>query len=268
MKRLPAVAGKFYDGNPQRLAQQIAQYTYKAARRRKIIGAVSPHAGLMYSGAVAGSLYSSIVIPETFVIIGPNHTGVGSDLAVMSAGEWEIPVATYVIDDELAASMLKNMPMLTEDSQAHTYEHSIEVQLPLIAAHGHDSLRFVPVVAGRLSLEDCAAAGKGLAAAIKETGRDTVIVASSDMSHYVNDAEARQKDGLAIKRILELDPEGLYKTVAHEGISMCGVIPATIMLYAALELGAEDTYLVKYATSGDVSGDFERVVGYAAITVK
>jgi MEMO1 family protein len=268
MRRLPAVAGQFYDGNPKQLAEQVARYTYKTRRPSKIIGAISPHAGLMYSGAVAGTLYSSIIIPETIVIIGPNHGGVGPNLAIMSSGEWQIPVAVFTIDAELAASMLENMPMLKEDSQAHASEHSIEVQLPLIAAHAHENFQIVPVVAGHLSLEDCAAAGKGLAAAIRKTGRDVAIIASSDMSHYLNDAEARQKDGLAIGKILELDPEGLYTTVAREGITMCGVVPATIMLYAALELGATDAYLLKYATSGEVSNDFGRVVGYAAITVK
>jgi MEMO1 family protein len=268
MRRLPAVAGKFYEGNPRQLVDEVTQYTYKTRERTRIIGAIAPHAGLMYSGSVAGTIYSSITIPETFVIIGPNHSGVGADMAVMSSGEWQIPVAIFGIDQELAASMLKHMPMLTEDEQAHIDEHSIEVQLPLIAAHAHENLKIVPVVVKRASLEECAAAGKGLAAAIKETGRDTVIIASSDMSHYVRDDIARETDGQAIRKIVDLDPEGLYTTVVREGITMCGFMPATIMLYAALELGATDAYLLKYATSGEVSGDYDSVVGYVAITIK
>jgi AmmeMemoRadiSam system protein B len=163
MKRLPAVAGKFYERNPQRLIDEVTKYTYKTSRRTRIIGALAPHAGLMYSGSVAGALYSSIEIPDTFVIIGPIHSGVGPSLAVMSSGEWEIPFASFGIDEELAAGMLENMPMLKEDAQAHADEHSIEVQLPLITPHAHENLCIVPVAAGRLSLEDCAAAGKGLA---------------------------------------------------------------------------------------------------------
>jgi MEMO1 family protein len=267
MKRMPAVAGRFYGGHPGQLAEEVAHFTYKATMRSKIIGALSPHAGLMYSGNVAGPLYSSIVMPETFIILGPNHSGSGPNMAVMSSGEWLIPTAVFNIDNELAASMLENMPMLTEDSQAHASEHSIEVQLPFMA-YAADKIKIVPVVCGHVSLEDCAAAGKGIAAAIKKTGRDVVIIASSDMSHYVVDAVAREKDGLAIKKILDLDPEGLYSTVVGEGISMCGFIPATIMLYAALALGADDSQLIKYATSGEVSGDYESVVGYASITVK
>jgi AmmeMemoRadiSam system protein B len=267
MKRLPAVAGKFYEGHPERLVEEVSKYVYKTTRRSKVIGALVPHAGLMYSGAVAGTLYSSIQIPDTFVIIGPNHTGVGPDLAVMSSGDWEIPFASFGIDEELAKSMLENMPMLKEDAAAHAQEHSIEVQLPLITPHAHENLSIVPVVAGRLSLQECEAAGKGLAAAITSTGRNTVIIASSDMSHYVNDAEAREKDGLAIGRILDLDAEGLYNTVAREGISMCGVVPATIMLYTARELGATDAYLMKYATSGDINKDYASVVGYASIKI-
>jgi MEMO1 family protein len=267
MKRMPAVAGQFYGGHPGQLAEEVAHFTYRSTMRNKIIGAISPHAGLMYSGRVAGALYSAIAMPETFIILGPNHSGAGSKMAVMSAGQWLIPTALFNIDNELAASMLEKMPLLTDDPQAHASEHSIEVQLPFLA-HAADQIKIVPVTIGHVSLEDCAAAGKGLAAAIKKTGRNAVIIASSDMSHYVNDAEAREKDGLAIGRILSLDPEGLYTTVIGEGISMCGVVPAVIMLYAALELGAEDAQLVQYATSGDINGDFERVVGYASIMVK
>jgi AmmeMemoRadiSam system protein B len=267
MKRMPAVAGKFYGGHPRQLAEEVASFTYKATMRRRIIGAISPHAGLMYSGQVAGAMYSSIEMPETFIILGPNHAGSGPDMAVMSSGEWQIPIALFNIDSELAASMLENMPKLTEDPQAHALEHSIEMQLPFLA-YDADKIKIVPVVVGHMSLEDCAAAGKGMAAAIKKTGRNAVIIASSDMSHYVNDAEARTKDGLAIGRILDLDPAGLYSTVVSEAISMCGFLPAVIMLYAAIELGAADTQLIKYATSGEISGDYERVVGYVSITVK
>ena len=267
MRRQPAVAGRFYGGNAGQLAAEVLHFAVKGMVRHKVIGAVSPHAGLMYSGRVAGMLYSSIVMPETFIMLGPNHHGQGANMAIMSSGEWEIPSAIFRIDEELAADMLESMPMLTVDAEAHTYEHSIELQLPFLAEEA-DKVKIVPVVIGQATLEECAAAGRGMAAAIKKSGREVVIIASSDMSHYVEDAVAREQDGLAIKKILDLDPEGLYTTVADKGITMCGVIPATIMLYAALELGATDTRLVKYATSGEVNREFESVVGYTSITVR
>jgi MEMO1 family protein len=267
MRRLPAVAGKFYGGHPAQLAEEVAQCSFQAPGRAKVIGAVSPHAGLMYSGRVAGSIYSSIVMPKTFIIIGPNHTGLGPDMSVMSSGEWLIPTAVFKIDEELGKSMLENMPMLTEDIEAQTQEHSVEMQLPFIA-YAAGQLGIVPVVAGDMTLEECAAAGKGMAAAIKKTGRDVVIIASSDMSHYVRDDIARETDGLAIKKILDLDPDGLYSTVVGNRISMCGLIPVTIMLYAALELGATESALLRYATSGETSNDYDSVVGYAGLIVR
>jgi MEMO1 family protein len=266
MRRQAAVDGKFYGGNPMQLAAEVAQYTIRAPRSR-IIGAVSPHAGLMYSGRVAGILYSMIELPETFIFLGPNHHGQGAAMSIMSSGEWEIPTAIFRIDNELGAHMLESMPMLREDADAHTFEHSIEVQLPFIA-DAADKCKIVPVVTGQITPEECAAAGIGLAAAIKKSGRNVAIIASSDMSHYLQDCVAREQDGLAIKKMLDLDPAGLYATVAKEGITMCGVIPATIMLYAALELGATETRLLKYMTSGEVNHDFESVVGYVSLTVK
>jgi MEMO1 family protein len=267
MRRTPAVAGRFYGGNAGQLAAEVSQFVVSGMKRQKVLGAVSPHAGLMYSGRVAGMLYSSIAMPETFILLGPNHHGQGANMAIMSSGEWEIPSAVFKIDEGLAVDMLESMPMLTEDGLAHAYEHSIELQLPFLA-EAAGKIKIVPVVIGQATIEECAAAGRGMAAAIRKSGREVVIIASSDMSHYVEDAVAREMDGQAIKKILDLDPEGLYSTVVGKGITMCGFIPATIMLYAALELGATDTRLIKYATSGEVNREFDRVVGYVSITVK
>jgi AmmeMemoRadiSam system protein B len=267
MKRSPAVAGRFYSGGAGQLTKEVEQYTIRDAARDKVIGAVSPHAGLMYSGHVAGALYSSIAFPKTFLILGPNHTGRGAAMSIMSAGEWEIPSAIFSIDENLSRRLSENIPLLAEDMQAQMYEHSIEVQLPFIS-HAADKCMIVPVMIGHVSIEECVLAGKGIASAIREVGYDVVIIASSDMSHYENDADARRLDGMAIKKVMDLDPAGLYSTVVKEGITMCGFIPATIMLYAAIELGAKEARLVKYATSGEVSGDFDRVVGYAGITIK
>lgn len=267
MKRLAAVAGQFYNGNPVRLRRQVEQYSIHDAARERVIGVLSPHAGLMYSGHVAGAVYSSIHFPSTFLLLGPNHSGLGPGMSMMSSGEWEIPTATFSIDDGLARRIKEKVPFVTEDTQAHLYEHSLEVQLPFIA-YSSDNCRILPITFMRATIDDCAAAGRGIADAIRSSGYEVVIVASSDMSHYEQDAVARRRDKLAIDEILALNPEGLYSVVLGEKISMCGLIPATVMLYAALELGAAEARMVKYATSGEVSGDFDRVVGYAGILIK
>ncbi|HMK55096.1 MAG TPA: AmmeMemoRadiSam system protein B [Dissulfurispiraceae bacterium] len=267
MKRMPAVAGQFYNGSPDRLARQVEQYMIHDSIKEKVMAIVSPHAGLMYSGHVAGAVYSAIKVPKTYLLLGPNHSGLGPGISMMSAGEWEIPTATFRLDSELAAKIKARVPSVSEDTQAHLYEHSLEVQLPFIA-HSSGDCRILPVTFMRATIDDCAAVGRGIADAVRSVGYEVVIVASSDMSHYEQDSVARKLDRMAIEEILDLNPEGLYSVVMREKISMCGIIPATVMLYAALELGASEARLVKYATSGETSGDFERVVGYAGIIVK
>lgn len=267
MKRMPSVAGQFYNGTASRLKSQVEQYIIKGAEKEKVIGIVSPHAGLMYSGHVAGAVYSSIQFPKTFVLLGPNHTGLGAAVSVMSSGQWEIPTGTFAIDEDLAKKIAQKVPHVSEDVQAHIFEHSLEVQLPFIA-YFSESVKIVPITIMSASLQECEAIGKGIGSIIKELAYDVVIVASSDMSHYVPDEIARKLDSHAIKEALNLNPEGLYNTVMKEHISMCGILPATIMLYAAQTLGAKEARLVKYATSGDVSGDYEQVVGYAGVIVK
>ncbi len=267
MKRSPAVAGQFYYGTASKLRSQVEQYILEGASKEKVIGIISPHAGLMYSGHVAGAVYSSIHFPKTFVLIGPNHTGLGSNVSIMTSGQWEIPTGTFDIDEELAGKIAKASPHISEDAKAHLFEHSLEVQLPFIAYFSED-VKIVPIIVMSASVQECREIGEGIADAVKEAGYDVVIAASSDMSHYVPDAVARKLDGLAIDEILRLNPEGLYKTVKKEDISMCGFMPATIMLYAAKALGAKEARLVKYATSGDVSGDYEHVVGYAGVVVR
>lgn len=265
--RRPAVAGQFYYGSGPRLKGQVEQYEVKGTAREKVIGIISPHAGLMYSGHVAGAVYSSIEFPETFIMLGPNHTGLGAAVSIMSSGTWEIPTGTLSVDEELSWKIMRKSSFVTEDVQAHIFEHSLEVQLPFIS-YFSDSARIVPITVLTASLQECEEIGKGIAGAIKEAGYKVVIAASSDMSHYVSDADARKLDGLAIKEILDLDPEGLYNTILRKGISMCGFIPVTIMLFAAKALAAREARLVKYATSGDVSGDYDHVVGYAGIIIK
>jgi len=267
MKRKPAVAGQFYSATASALSKQVAGYVKPDEIREKAIGVISPHAGLMYSGAVAGAVYSKIEFPHTFVLIGPNHTGIGKPLSIMSCGEWEIPTGSLKIDEVLARKILDCSEEIEEDISAHLMEHSLEVQLPFILRFSSD-VKIVPIAMMTDSLDSCRLAGEAIADAIKDTGYFVTIVASSDMSHYEADSVAREKDKKAIDRILVLDPEGLYKIVKKESISMCGYIPATVMLYAAKRLGAKEAFLVKYATSGDVSGDYSYVVGYTGIIVK
>lgn len=266
MRRKPAVAGQFYNSVPAKLIHQVQQYVSADAHREHAIGVLAPHAGFMYSGPVAGAVYSSIIFPETFILIGPNHTGLGARFSLMSQGEWEVPTHIFPIDDQLARRVLANAPAVSADTQAHLYEHSLEVQLPFIAYFSRDA-RIVPLTLMHATLEECRTLGEAIAKSIREVSRPVVIVASSDMSHYVSDATARKKDRHAIDRILALDPAGLYKTVGEEQISMCGYLPATVMLYVARDLGAREARLVKYATSAEASGDYDYVVGYAGITV-
>lgn len=267
MIRQPAVAGQFYPSSSSKLSSEISGYTRNDLKREKAIGIVSPHAGIIYSGQVAGEVYSRIKIPDTFVIMGPNHHLIGSDVAVMSSGSWQIPTGALTIDENLAQRLIDKIPLISEDSFAHTMEHSLEVQTPFVLQFS-SNVKIVPIVMAIDSLDSCRDIGESMADVIREIGYEVTIIASSDMSHYVSDSTARAQDGMAIERMTDLDPEGLYRTVRKEGISMCGVIPATTMLFAAKKLGATDSTLVKYMTSGEVSGDFEQVVGYAGIIVK
>jgi MEMO1 family protein len=266
MRRRPAVSGQFYDDSPAKLTSQVKGYVAENLPKKRAIGILSPHAGLIYSGPVAGSVYSRLEMPGTFVLLGPNHTGLGSPVSLMPQGEWEVPTCIFQIDEALSEKILKEVPIARSDAKAHLFEHSLEVQLPFIAYFSKGS-RIVPITILSASLEECRAIGEGIGKVVGETCYSVVIVASSDMSHYVSDETARKKDGMAIDHILSLDPEGLYMTVRKEQISMCGYLPATVMLYAAKSLGAREAVLCRYATSGEISGDYDHVVGYAGIIV-
>jgi len=266
MSRSPAVAGQFYPGTAAGLSRSVADLTRDVEDKLPAIAVVSPHAGYVYSGAVAGEVFSSVRVPRKTVIFCPNHTGYGEEAAILSHGAWRMPWGEVPVDGTLGKRMKEACPLLREDATAHSQEHSLEVQLPFLHRFRPD-FRFVPVALGRLSLEDCRTLGEAVAAVVETESERPLLVASSDMSHYVPDSVARTKDKLAIDRMLALDPEGLYRTVRAEKISMCGVIPATVVLFAARRLGATKALLIKYATSGDVSRDFDQVVGYAGLAV-
>jgi hypothetical protein len=226
----------------------------------------------MYSGHVAGSVYAELDLPRHFLILGPNHMGLGQPLAIMSCGAWETPLGSVAIDTPLAEALMARFPLLAEDPEAHHTEHAIEVQLPFLQTMLSQSMRpdfsFVPVTIGTSQLEVLMALGVAVATVLAEYPERVLIIASSDMNHYENDPVTRVKDHKAIERILALDPEGLFEVVKKENISMCGLGPTVTMLTAARRLGAHSARLVQYATSGDVSGDRNMVVGYAGITME
>lgn len=259
MIRKPAVAGSFYSSSQSDLTEEVNSYVVHDAVKVKAIGIVSPHAGLMYSGAVAGAVYSRIKFPSTFIILSPNHTGLGSAVSMMASGKWQLPTGSLKIDEGLAKKILKASSLVEEDTLAHAMEHSIEVQLPFII-HFSSEVNIVPITMMSDSAATCRILGEALADAVLDTDYPVTIIASSDMSHYEEASVAKGKDSMAIKKILSLDANGLYETVKKEHISMCGYAPVTAMLHAANKLGAKEASLIKYMTSGDVSGDYASVV--------
>jgi MEMO1 family protein len=220
----------------------------------------------MYSGHVAGAVFAGLEIPELCLVLCPNHTGVGRALAIMSEGAWETPLGMVAIDNSFAAALKQRCPLLQEDTSAHRNEHAAEVELPFLQVRQHQ-LRFVPVALGTHQFEALEQLGEAIADAIADPNNPILIVASSDMNHYESDAITRVKDHSAIEPILALNARALYDVVTHQNISMCGLGPAVVMLTAARKLGATSAELVKYATSGDVSGDRDLVVGYAGVVV-
>ncbi len=268
--RRPAVAGRFYPGDPDDLRAEARGYLSETNTPNqtpvRALGCIAPHAGYVYSGHVAGAVFARVEVPRQCVVMCPNHTGMGRALAVMSEGAWETPLGDVPIDHELAEALKGQFPALQEDAAAHRAEHAAEVELPFLLLR-QPELRFVPIALGTGQFEALEQLGKALAHVIAAQKDPVLIVASSDMNHYESDTVTRAKDHRAIERILTLDPRGLFDVVTQQNISMCGFGPAVAMLTAARELGAKSAELVKYATSGDVSGDRDTVVGYAGIVV-
>lgn len=266
MKRNPAVAGQFYPLRAASIEKQVFEFIEKTAKKTNAIGIVSPHAGYIYSGPVAGSVYSRIELKPTYIIIGPNHSGRGKPYSIMTEGIWAMPQGEVEIDVDLAKMLIHHSEFLEEDFLAHAYEHSIEVQLPFLQ-YFKQAFKFVPIIISYAEGHIYQAIGKEIARAIKDYKKDVLIIASSDMTHYESDEDARSKDMKAIDAILKLDEEELIKRVERFDISMCGYAPVSVMISAAKELGAKNAELVKYQTSGDTSGDYSSVVGYAGIIV-
>ena len=267
MIRAPIVAGQFYPAAATQLREMIETFIDEKADKEEVIGLLSPHAGYVYSGPVAGATISRVKFKDTFIILGPNHTGHGKPLSIMTEGTWQTPLGDVAIDTELGKQILSTSRHLQEDHLAHQYEHSIEVQIPFLQYFKPD-IKIVPIMLAHASGAVYKEIGREIAGAVKALNREVVIIASSDMTHYEPQESAKDKDSQAIEAMLDLDEEDLLKRIDELDISMCGYAPAVSLISAVKELGAGEAELVRYQTSGDASGDYARVVGYAGIIIR
>jgi AmmeMemoRadiSam system protein B/AmmeMemoRadiSam system protein A len=267
MIREPVVAGSFYPGTAEQLRSMLKQLVDSEAPKEDVVGALMPHAGYQYSGAVAGAVISRVRFTDTFVIMGPSHTGLGEPYSIMTGGTWKTPLGEVAVDEELGTKILASSRFLKEDHVAHLQEHAVEVQIPFLQFFKPD-VRIVPIILMPADVAVYQEIGRAIAGAIKALGREAVIIASGDMTHYEPQKVASEKDQQGIDAILSLDEVELLKRVREKGISMCAYAPAAVMITAAKELGAGEAELVRYQTSGDTTGDYSAVVGYAGIIIK
>jgi AmmeMemoRadiSam system protein B len=270
MIRQPAVAGAFYEGTAERLRRQVASCfaaNPAPAQKESFIGAVVPHAGLMYSGHVAAAFYAIAALPKRFVILCPNHTGAGHFAAIQREGAWRTPFGDAAVDAPLAGALMERTPLLADDWRAHAREHSLEVQLPFLQHLLGNDFTFVPICLGAHRYDYAEAIGLAIADVVREQSEPVGILASSDLNHYEEQHITLRKDQLAIDEVMKRDPAELWRVVDEFEVSMCGFIPTTSMLVAANALGATNARLLKHATSGDVNGDYEHVVGYVSMLI-
>jgi len=264
--RRPTVAGQFYPGTSKHLKRELKRcFQTTSGNIREIIGAVVPHAGYTYSGATAASVYSVLQEVDSYIILGPNHTGIGSLVAV-SQDTWSTPFGEIPVDKELVEKLTGGI--IDQDETAHRYEHSIEVQLPFLQYRFSHDFKIVPICMGLQDQETAQEVGNQMAQAIKESNKKIIIIASSDFSHYIPDSIARDTDNYLIESILDLNIDEFYSRLNIKKASVCGYGPISAMLSASIALGASTGTLLNYATSGDVTGDTSGVVGYAGIIIQ
>ncbi|MBC7363450.1 MAG: AmmeMemoRadiSam system protein B [Candidatus Aminicenantes bacterium] len=267
MRRLPYVAGYFYPAEPETLVSMIESFLPRKYEPQEAVGVVSPHAGYEYSGPVAAAVYASVEIPEDVIILAPAHKPIRSLFAIYDSGSWVTPLGEVAINNQLAELILEGNSEVKRDKEAHRKEHSIEVQVPFLQ-YFQKNLTLVPILvsheAGFPDLEDL---GQAIASAVKKYERKVLLVASTDMSHYISQKMAEELDFKAISFIQKLDARGLFEVVVTYGISMCGFQPTTALLVAARLLGAREGKLIRYQTSGDRTGDYHEVVGYAGLAL-
>jgi len=275
--RQPAVAGMFYHLNPEMLRKQIKscfdhKLGPKKIKEEKFITTVVPHAGYRYSGPVAAWSYSRI--PKcNYIILGPNHRVFASKFGLMREGTWKTPLGSAKIDKEVGNRLIESNPLLEYDIISHESEHSIEVQLPFLQYRFKDDFKFVPIsIINEFPsfdfLEECKAVGKTIANVIKKDKKKWIIIASSDFSHYIPYEDAYSTDNYVIEAILKLNEKDFFLRLQEKNASVCGFGPIAIAMFAAKELGSKKGLLLKYATSGDVTGDRGAVVGYSSIILK
>ena len=269
MLRQPCVAGRFYDSDPDKLNAVVdgCLALGEGQREKPTILAMVPHAGYVFSGGVCGKTLAQANLAPTVLLLGPNHTGFGSKFALWPEGSWAIPGAEVKIDGELASALLDANPAIAADTMGHVREHSLEVVLPFLVRL-NPGVTVACMAVSASMYEELEGVGKSVAAAIKALGRPVTIVVSSDMSHYISGDEAKRLDTLALEPAVNLDPKGMFNAVRNHEITMCGVRPMAVGLNAALDLGATHGELVAYANSGDASGDYDQVVGYAGMLVE
>ncbi|MFA5573064.1 MAG: AmmeMemoRadiSam system protein B [Candidatus Bathyarchaeia archaeon] len=278
--RRAIVASQFYEGNAEDLRAQLTSCFLhklgpqklptinKTTRPRKIVGLICPHAGYMYSGPVAATAFYNLAQdgkPDTVVLLGPNHTGYGSALSVMREGAWQTPLGNIEIDTKLTDNIIQETRILDIDDVAHRYEHSLEVQLPFLQFIYGNSFKIVPICFLMQDYDSAVEIGRALIEALDAT--NTVVIASSDMTHYESAKSAFAKDQAALKEVVALNARGFYDTVEAKNITACGYAPITVLITYAVGIGAK-AELLAYHTSGDVTGDHSSVVGYAAASFK
>jgi AmmeMemoRadiSam system protein B len=264
MIRHPVVAGSFYSGDAIQLRNDMKNYIIQDCEKQNALGVLSPHAGYAYSGCVAGNLYSRVKIPGVAVILSPNHTGRGVPYSVYPAGVWRTPLGDVSVDEDVVNNLVHVCSFVEKDQDAHLYEHAAEVQIPFMQFF-NPQIKIVVIVLSSGNMEELKEIGKSLSLVLQNVCPDALVVASSDMTHYEPQASANIKDKIAIDEILALNEDNLYGKVRDMHITMCGIYPAITMLVCSKERGAKKAELVRYETSGDTSGDYSQVVGYAGI---
>ncbi len=267
MIRKPYVAGYFYPGSAAELKATIAGLVDEKAPKEDAIGLLVPHAGYQYSGPVTGATISRVKFKDTFIIIGPSHSGLGKPFSVMVEGTWQTPLGTVETDTELAEKIVSVSQYFEADEEAHQQEHAVEVQLPFLQYFQPD-VRIVPIILYSAPAAAYEEMGRDIARVVKELKRDVVIMASGDMSHYEPVAKAKDNDMAAVEAMLTLDIAELTRRYKSRRISMCAYPPVVCLMAAARELGVTGAELVKYQTSGDNTGDYNEVVGYAGVIFK